>query len=117
MSEFYFNRFMPYNPDSMDGGMFNPRVLDSMQQQNLDYVRNNTPNATQRIKNLLNSNSKQYSEVVYDQNYVNNLLVQIQGLTTELNIANQNILEGNKTIERLDGLVDNLKIKLSQYQN
>ena len=97
------------------------------------HLDTQTPIAAQKIRNFVNGNNNHSlsqalpNEVLYDQNYVNQIAnelerVKLQLLLTqrELNLKNNqlndaylNISKGNATINRLDDLIDDLKAKLS----
>ena len=124
---------LPYSEGGMDGGMFHPSVLDRKEREYQQYMDTQTPIAAQKIRNFVNGNNNHSlgqalpNEVLYDQNYVNQIAnelerVKLQLLLTqrELNLKNNqindaylNISKGNATINRLDDLIDDLKAKLS----
>ncbi|MEQ1312322.1 MULTISPECIES: hypothetical protein [Acinetobacter] len=124
---------LPYSEGGLDGGMFHPSVLDRKEREYQQYMDTQTPIAAQKIRNFVNGNNNHSlsqalpNEVLYDQNYVNQIAnelerVKLQLLLTqrELNLKNNqlndaylNISKGNATINRLDDLIDDLKAKLS----
>ena len=124
---------LPYSEGGLDGGMFHPSVLDRKEREYQQYMDTQTPIAAQKIRNFVNRNNNHSlsqalpNEVLYDQNYVNQIAnelerVKLQLLLTqrELNLKNNqlndaylNISKGNATINRLDDLIDDLKAKLS----
>ena len=124
---------LPYSEGGLDGGMFHPSVLDRKEREYQQYMDTQTPIAAQKIRNCVNGNNNHSlsqalpNEVLYDQNYVNQIAnelehVKLQLLLTqrELNLKNNqlndaylNISKGNATINRLDDLIDDLKAKLS----
>jgi len=127
---------LPYSEGGMDGGMFHPSVLDRKEREYQQYMDTQTPIAAQKIRNFVNGNSNHGlgqalpNEVLYDQNYVNQITaelgrVKLQMVLTQRDSASKdeklsrafnNINQCNSTIERLDNLVTNLKVKLSKYE-
>ncbi|WP_436899585.1 hypothetical protein [Acinetobacter gyllenbergii] len=137
------NHVFPYAEGGLDGGMFHPTVLDRNQREYQHYMDTQTPILTQKIRNLVHSNNNQNlsrtlpNEVLYDQNYVNQITAELERVKLQLvltqrdsaskdeklnrafnniNQCNSTINQCNSTIERLDNLVTNLKIKLSKYE-
>lgn len=127
---------LPYSEGGMDGGMFHPSVIDRKQREYQQYMDTQTPIAAQQIRNFVNGNNHQSlgqalpNEVLYDQNYVNQITAELERVKLQLaltqrdsaskdeklNRAFNNINQCNSTIERLDNLVTNLKVKLSKYE-
>ncbi|UYF77423.1 hypothetical protein LSO58_18480 (plasmid) [Acinetobacter ursingii] len=127
---------LPYSEDGMDGGMFHPSVLDRKEREYQQYMDTQTPIAAQKIRNFVNGNSNHGlgqalpNEVLYDQNYVNQITAELERVKLQLVLTQRdsaskdeklsrafnNINQCNSTIERLDNLVTNLKVKLSKYE-
>lgn len=127
---------LPYSEGGMDGGMFHPSVLDRKEREYQQYMDTQTPIAAQKIRNFVNGNSNHGlgqalpNEVLYDQNYVNQITAELERVKLQLVLTQRdsaskdeklsrafnNINQCNSTIERLDNLVTNLKVKLSKYE-
>ncbi len=127
---------LPYSEGGMDGGMFHPSVLDRKEREYQQYMDTQTPIAAQKIRNFVNGNSNHGlgqalpNEVLYDQNYVNQSTAELERVKLQLVLTQRdsaskdeklsrafnNINQCNSTIERLDNLVTNLKVKLSKYE-
>lgn len=127
---------LPYSEGGMDGGMFHPSVLDRKEREYQQYMDTQTPIAAQKIRNFVNGNSNHClgqalpNEVLYDQNYVNQITAELERVKLQLVLTQRdsaskdeklsrafnNINQCNSTIERLDNLVTNLKVKLSKYE-
>ena len=127
---------LPYSEGGMDGGLFHPSVLDRKEREYQQYMDTQTPIAAQKIRNFVNGNSNHGlgqalpNEVLYDQNYVNQITAELERVKLQLVLTQRdsaskdeklsrafnNINQCNSTIERLDNLVTNLKVKLSKYE-
>ena len=134
---------LPYSEGGLDGGMFHPSVLDRKEREYQQYMDTQTPIAAQKIRNFVNGNNNHGlgqalpNEVLYDQNYVNQITAELERVKLQLvltqrdsaskdeklnrafnniNQCNSTINQCNSTIKRLDNLVTNLKIKLSKYE-
>ena len=112
--------------------MFHPSVLDRKEREYQQYMDTQTPIAAQKIRNFVNGNNNHSlsqalpNEVLYDQNYVNQIAnelerVKLQLLLTqrELNLKNNqlndaylNISKGNATLFFISINAVNLVISL-----
>jgi hypothetical protein len=113
-----------YSNDGIDNGLFSPWVLERNSRDFDQYMRENTPAAVGRIRNLTRPNNTPVQQQGYSQEYVSQLVNYIKQLENknsnyETRLANAftSINNANSSIDRLDNMVTELKKRLSKYED